>query len=76
MVIGAAVGGFFLPWESMTTPWMVFGMIGAFLFILIQLILIVDFAFGLNEWFLEKYDRDDHKGWYICKCNLYSVLLL
>ena len=51
----------------MATPWMVIGMIGSFLFILIQLILIVDLAYALNEYFLEKYEENDHKGWYCCK---------
>lgn len=67
MVLGGIIGGFFLPWDKMATPWMVIGMICAFVFILIQLILLVDLAYTLNEYFLEKYEEHDHKGWYICK---------
>jgi len=46
---------------------MVTGMVCSFLFILIQLVLIVDFAHSMSERFLEKYDETEHKGWYICK---------
>lgn len=40
-------------------------MIGAFIFILVQLVLIVDFAYSWNDKFLEKAEEGDgHKGWY------------
>jgi len=46
--------------------WMILGMIGAFLFILVQLVLVVDFAYAWNEKFLEKAEEGNgHKGWYI-----------
>ncbi|KAK6037135.1 hypothetical protein COOONC_25360 [Cooperia oncophora] len=41
-----------------------FGMIGGFLFILIQLILIVDFAHGLAESWVEKYEEDESRCCY------------
>ena len=74
MVLGAIIGGFFLPWEQMATPWMVIGMICAFVFILIQLILLVDLAYSLNEYFLEKYAENDHKGWYFCELTVLKLL--
>ena len=43
--------------------WMIIGMIGAFLFLLIQLILIVDFAHAWNEKWLENYEESQSKGW-------------
>lgn len=67
MILGGMIGGFFLPWDDMATPWMVLGMIASFIFILMQLILIVDLAYSINEHFLEKYEEDDHKGWQFCK---------
>ena len=75
MVLGAIIGGFFLPWEQMATPWMVIGMICAFVFILIQLILLVDLAYSLNEYFLEKYEENDHKGWYFCELTVLKTVL-
>jgi len=64
------IGGFFLPWQNMAEPWMVIGMIAAFVFILVQLVLIVDFAHAFNEKFLEKAEaNENHKGWYIGECS-------
>ena len=40
-------------------------MIGAFLFILIQLVLIVDFAHGWAESWVEKYEETESKAYYI-----------
>lgn len=48
---------------------MYFGMIGGFLFILIQLVLIIDFAHGWTERWLENYEESQSKGWY---CGKYS----
>ena len=43
--------------------WMYFGMIGGFLFILIQLILIIDFAHSWAEAWMGNYEETDNKGW-------------
>ena len=43
-------------------------MIGAFVFILIQLVLLVDFAYAWNDKFLERAEEGNgHRGWYIGK---------
>ena len=42
-------------------------MIGAFLFILIQLILIVDFAHAWNESWVGNYEESQSKWWYCGK---------
>lgn len=48
--------------------WMYFGLVGAFLFILIQLVLIVDFVHGLAERWVDYYEETDSKkvyaGWF------------
>lgn len=44
VVIGGIIGAFFIPEGQFASTWMVFGMIGGFCYIIIQLILIVDFA--------------------------------
>lgn len=69
VVIGICVGAFFIPEGSFGTTWMYFGMIGGFLFIGIQLILIVDFAHNWAESWVSKYEEDESKGWY---CALLS----
>lgn len=39
-------------------------MIGAFIFILIQLILLVDFAHTWNESWIGKYEETENKIWF------------
>lgn len=65
-IIGICIGAFFIEGESaskFTLAWMVIGMIGSFLFILIQLVLIVDFAHAWNEKWVGKYEDTASKAW-------------
>ncbi len=48
---------------------MIIGLIGGFLFILIQLVLIVDFVHGWAENWNGKYEENGSKGWYAGKDN-------
>ncbi|CAI5452819.1 unnamed protein product [Caenorhabditis angaria] len=62
LALGALVFGFFMMrTDSLSTPLMWIGMLGAFLFILIQLILIVDFAHGLAENWVSQYEDTDSR---------------
>lgn len=64
-IVGIAIGAFFIPQGSgFETAWMVIGMIGAFMFILIQLVLLVDFAHAWNESWLGKYEDSQSKIWF------------
>lgn len=65
IMIGICVGAFFIPGGTFGEVWMVFGMIGGFLFILIQLVLLVDFAHGWAESWVEKYEETEAKCYYI-----------
>ncbi|XP_056642291.1 probable serine incorporator isoform X2 [Diorhabda carinulata] len=64
LVIGGIIGAFFIPEGSFGTTWMYFGMIGGFLFIIIQLILIIDFAHSWAEAWVGNYEETESKGWY------------
>ncbi|XP_038051435.1 serine incorporator 1-like isoform X2 [Patiria miniata] len=64
MLLGVAVGAFFIPSGTFEEVWQYFGMVGAFLFILIQLVLIIDFAHSWNEKWVEKMEEGESKGWY------------
>lgn len=65
ILIAAIVGAFFIPeTSSFSSTWMVFGMIGGFLFIIIQLILIVDFAHSWAENWVEKLEETESKWYY------------
>lgn len=44
IIMGFAVGAFFIPAGSLNTTWMWVGMIGGAVFILMQLVLLIDFA--------------------------------
>lgn len=56
VVIGGIIGAFFIPEGQFAHTWMVFGMIGGFCFILIQLILIIDSAHTWAEKWVCKYE--------------------
>ncbi|GMS79304.1 hypothetical protein PENTCL1PPCAC_1479 [Pristionchus entomophagus] len=58
------VGFFYIRSENLADPLMWIGMIGGFLFILIQLILIIDFAHTLAEGWIEKYEEEESKWCY------------
>lgn len=47
------------------TVWFIVGSAGAFFFILIQLVLLVDFAHSCNESWVEKMETGNARLWYI-----------
>jgi len=63
LIIGGMVGAFFIPDGAFGTVWMYFGLVGGFLFILIQLILIIDFAHSWAEAWYGNYQENESKGW-------------
>ncbi|KAG6462088.1 probable serine incorporator isoform X2 [Manduca sexta] len=64
LVIGGIIGAFFIPEGQFASTWMVFGMIGGFCFIIIQLILIIDFAHTWAERWVSNYEESQSRGWY------------
>ncbi|KAI1283719.1 putative serine incorporator [Halotydeus destructor] len=63
---GLCIGAFFIPeGEAFGHVWMYVGMIGAFCFIMIQLILIIDFAHSWAESWVEKFEETESKWYYI-----------
>lgn len=64
LVIGGIIGAFFIPEGQFASTWMVFGMIGGFCFIVIQLILIIDFAHTWAETWVSNYEESQSRGWY------------
>lgn len=74
ILIAGIVGAFFIPETSnFSNTWMVFGMIGGFLFIIIQLILIVDFAHSWAENWVERLEETESR-WYYCGLIFFTVL--
>ncbi|XP_043486090.1 probable serine incorporator isoform X3 [Polistes fuscatus] len=64
LIIGGIIGAFFIPEKSFASTWMYFGMIGGFFFIIIQLILIVDFAHSWADAWVGNYEDTESKSWY------------
>jgi len=50
--------------SSLPTVWFYVGMAGAFCFILIQLVLLIDFAHSWNESWVEKMEEGNSRCWY------------
>lgn len=74
ILIAGIVGAFFIPETSgFSNTWQVFGLIGGFLFIMIQLILIVDFAHSWAENWVEKLEETESK-WYYCGLIFFTIL--
>ncbi|KAM9589801.1 serine incorporator 3 isoform 2-T2 [Trichechus inunguis] len=63
-VVGIMVGSFYIPGGHFTTAWFAIGMGGAFFFILIQLVLLVDFAHSWNESWVNKMEEGNPRCWY------------
>jgi len=63
LIIGSMIGAFWIPDGSFGDIWMYFGMVGGFLFILIQLVLIIDFAHSWAEAWYSNYQEEESKGW-------------
>ncbi|KAK1895636.1 Serine incorporator 1 [Dissostichus eleginoides] len=63
ILIGITVGAFFIPDGTFHTVWFYFGVVGSFIFILIQLILLIDFAHSWNKVWVENAENSDNKCW-------------
>ncbi|KAM4794710.1 serine incorporator 2 [Rhinophrynus dorsalis] len=74
ILVGITVGAFFIPNGLFTTVWYYFGMVGGFFFILIQLVLIIDFAHSWSQSWLQRAEDGNTKCWYAALL-IFTVLL-
>ena len=58
------VGAFNIPSGSFEEVFMVCGIVGGFLFIVMQLVLIIDFVHGWNESWVGKFESGDKEYYY------------
>ncbi|MCJ8744671.1 hypothetical protein PDJAM_G00121320 [Pangasius djambal] len=73
VIIALTVGAFYIPEGQFSHIWFMVGAFGAFFFILIQLILLMDFVHSLSESWHDKKENENAKLW---GCALVSVTLL
>uniref|UniRef100_A0A8C5EL91 Serine incorporator 2-like n=1 Tax=Gouania willdenowi TaxID=441366 RepID=A0A8C5EL91_GOUWI len=64
VLLAITVGAFYIPDGTFHTVWFYIGMVGSFLFIIIQLILLIDFAHSWNKVWVEKAESSDNKCWF------------
>ncbi|XP_008064965.1 serine incorporator 2 [Carlito syrichta] len=64
ILVGITVGAFYIPDGSFSNIWFYFGVAGSFLFILIQLVLLIDFAHSWNQQWLGRAEECDSRAWY------------
>ncbi|NWH40986.1 SERC2 protein, partial [Chloropsis hardwickii] len=70
VLVGITVGAFYIPDGAFTSVWFYFGVVGSFLFILIQLVLLIDFAHSWSQRWLRNADEGSAKGWYAALCTI------
>ncbi|KAM4539596.1 serine incorporator 2 [Odontesthes bonariensis] len=63
-LVGITVGAFFIPDGSFNTVFYYFGVVGSFIFIIIQLILLVDFAHSWNQSWLLRAEDGNTRCWF------------
>lgn len=71
LVIGGLIGAFFIPEGAFGPTWMYVGMFGGFAFIVVQLILIVDFAHTWAESWVSNLEESGSRKWY---CALLTAM--
>lgn len=63
-LIGICVGAFYIPSGAFEEVFLYFGIVGGFLFIIVQLILLIDFIHAWNERWVEKFENGDKEYYY------------
>ncbi|XP_029005904.1 serine incorporator 3 isoform X2 [Betta splendens] len=64
VLVALTVAAFYIPDGPFNSTWFWIGSTGAFSFILIQLVLLVDFAHTWNESWVDKMENGNSRGWY------------
>lgn len=76
IVVGGCIGAFFIPHGSFGPTWMYFGLLGGFAFILVQLVLIVDFAHSWAEGWQGRFADSGNQNWFYALLTCTALLFL
>jgi hypothetical protein len=76
LIIGGCIGAFFIPHGSFGPTWMWFGLLGGLCFILVQLVLMVDFAHTWAETWQGRYHDSGNQNWFyaLLACTAFFFL--
>ncbi|XP_004687460.1 PREDICTED: serine incorporator 3 [Condylura cristata] len=75
-IVGIMVGSFYIPGGHFTTAWFIIGMAGAAIFILIQLVLLVDLAHSWNESWVNRMEEGNPRCWYVGLLSITSLFYI
>ncbi|KAE9524676.1 hypothetical protein AGLY_014726 [Aphis glycines] len=64
IVFAGIVGSFFIAPGSFSHIWMICGMIGGFIYLILQFVQVLDSAHSLAESWLDKWEQTEDKRWY------------
>ncbi|XP_050431869.1 probable serine incorporator isoform X2 [Adelges cooleyi] len=64
IVIAGIVGSFFIAPEGFSHIWMICGMIGGFIYLVLQFVQVLDSAHSLAESWLDNWEQTESKKWY------------
>ncbi|XP_025419034.1 probable serine incorporator isoform X2 [Sipha flava] len=64
IVFAGIVGSFFIAPGSFSHIWMICGMIGGFIYLILQFVQVLDSAHSLAESWLDKWEQTEDKKWY------------
>ncbi|NWX23132.1 SERC2 protein, partial [Aegotheles bennettii] len=73
VLVGITVGAFYIPDGAFNVVWYYIGMVGSPIFIVIQLFLLIDFAYSWNQLWLSKAGEGNAKGWHAALCTVTSI---
>ena len=76
IIIAGCIGAFFIPHGNFGPTWMYFGMVGGFMFIIIQLVLIIDFAHSWAESWQDNHCNDNSQYWFYALLSVTGMFYL
>ena len=76
IIIAGCIGAFFIPHGNFGPTWMYFGMLGGFMFIIIQLVLIIDFAHSWAESWQDNHCNDNSQYWFYALLSVTGIFYL
>merc|ERR1719327_972053 len=76
LIIAGCIGAFFIPHGNFGPTWMYFGMVGGFMFIIIQLVLIIDFAPSWAESWQDNHCNDNSQYWFYALLSVTGIFYL